>query len=164
MLSLAGVPGIYFHSLVGSRGWKEGVAESGLPRTINREKLTSARLEPELSNVDTLRYRIFRGYLQLLRCRAGCSAFHPNGKQQIVSSNNSIFTVRRTSPADAVSVICLHNVSASFQEVSLDLPSLGFDGSGALEDMLTGTKHHPIAGRTLNLSIRPYEYLWLTAV
>ena len=38
MLSLAGVPGIYFHSLFGSRGWLEGVKETGRNRTINRQK------------------------------------------------------------------------------------------------------------------------------
>jgi sucrose phosphorylase len=37
MLSLIGVPGIYFHSLFGSRGWMEGVKISGHNRTINRE-------------------------------------------------------------------------------------------------------------------------------
>ncbi len=42
MLSLRGVPGIYFHSLFGSRGWPEGVAETGRARTVNREKLSLA--------------------------------------------------------------------------------------------------------------------------
>ncbi len=38
MLSLVGMPGIYFHSLFGSRGWIEGVKQTGHNRTINREK------------------------------------------------------------------------------------------------------------------------------
>jgi sucrose phosphorylase len=38
MLSLVGMPGIYFHSLFGSRGWLEGVGQTGRNRTINREK------------------------------------------------------------------------------------------------------------------------------
>ena len=38
MLALVGVPGIYFHSLFGSRGWREGVDLTGRNRTINRQK------------------------------------------------------------------------------------------------------------------------------
>jgi sucrose phosphorylase len=37
MLSLSGLPGIYFHSMFGSRGWLEGVKQTGHNRTINRE-------------------------------------------------------------------------------------------------------------------------------
>lgn len=164
MLSLAGVPGIYFHSLVGSRGWREGVRLSGKPRRINREKLTKEKLELELSNVDTLRYGVFQGYLRLLRSRAGCLAFHPNGKQQIVHSDNSTFIVIRTSPVDGSRAICLHNVSDSFLEITLDLRSFGIDGAGAFRDMLTNKEHYQIDRSTLNLSIRPYDYLWLTSL
>jgi len=45
MLSLVGVPGIYFHSLFGSRGWLEGVRQTGHNRTINREKLQFDKLQ-----------------------------------------------------------------------------------------------------------------------
>ncbi|MEW6650048.1 MAG: alpha-amylase family glycosyl hydrolase, partial [Chloroflexota bacterium] len=38
LLSLAGLPAIYVHSLLGSRGWIEGVARTGMNRSINREK------------------------------------------------------------------------------------------------------------------------------
>ena len=36
MLMLKGIPGIYFHSLMGSRNYYQGVEESGHARTINR--------------------------------------------------------------------------------------------------------------------------------
>ncbi|MEM9423145.1 MAG: alpha-amylase family glycosyl hydrolase, partial [Pseudomonadota bacterium] len=39
MLTLQGVPGIYFHSLFGSENWIDGIAETGQKRSINREKL-----------------------------------------------------------------------------------------------------------------------------
>ena len=42
MLALAGVPGIYVHSLIGSENWQDGVAQTGANRTINREKLEFA--------------------------------------------------------------------------------------------------------------------------
>ena len=39
ILAMPGVPGIYFHSLVGSKNYHDGVKHSGINRTINREKL-----------------------------------------------------------------------------------------------------------------------------
>ena len=45
LLSLAGVPGIYVHSLFGSRNWHEGVAQTGRNRTINRRKFERRELE-----------------------------------------------------------------------------------------------------------------------
>ena len=50
MLALAGVPGIYFHSLFGSRGWPEGVAQSGHKRAINRQKIDRAEVERALND------------------------------------------------------------------------------------------------------------------
>lgn len=38
MLSLAGVPGIYFHSLFGARNCYKCVEQTGRARSINREK------------------------------------------------------------------------------------------------------------------------------
>jgi sucrose phosphorylase len=43
MLAMVGVPGIYLHSLFGSRNYAAGVAETGRNRTINREKHRCSR-------------------------------------------------------------------------------------------------------------------------
>ena len=47
--SLAGIPGIYFHSLFGSRGDLEGAKTSGIPRRINRQKFPLDALEEAFS-------------------------------------------------------------------------------------------------------------------
>ena len=61
LLSLQGVPGIYFHSMFGSRGDRAGAEASGIPRRINREKLDRVRLEEELSQARlTARLRLAR--------------------------------------------------------------------------------------------------------
>ena len=70
MLALAGVPGIYFHSLFGSRGWPEGVAQTGHNRTINRQKLARADLDAELADPGSRRAQVFGRYRGLLRARA----------------------------------------------------------------------------------------------
>ncbi|HEC34752.1 MAG TPA: sugar phosphorylase, partial [Chloroflexi bacterium] len=84
MLSLAGVPGIYVHSLFGSRSYHAGVQQTGHYRSINREKLRREDLERELAAPTSLRHQVFYPYCHLVRTRAGHPAFHPNGLQQIL--------------------------------------------------------------------------------
>ncbi len=50
MLALAGMPGIYIHSLVGSSNNHAGVAETGRARTINRQKWQRDELQARLDD------------------------------------------------------------------------------------------------------------------
>lgn len=112
MLSIVGMPGIYFHSLFGSRGWHEGVTQTGRNRTINREKLRFDELQNELADETSLRSKVFRQFLKLLKQRASTSAFHPHGKQVIHDLHPSVFAVERISPDGRSRMLCLHNVSS----------------------------------------------------
>ena len=111
MLSLVGVPGIYFHSLFGSRGWHEGVKQTGRNRTINREKLQFNEIQKELSDENSLRTKVFTKYSQLLKQRNSSPAFHPHGKQKVLDIHPSVFALERISPNGNSRTLCLHNVS-----------------------------------------------------
>ena len=95
MLALIGVPGIYFHSLFGSRSWPAGVEHTGRNRTINRQKCARAEFEEELANPDSLRAQVFKRYRQLLDVRSRSAAFHPHGHQQVLDLHPAIFAQRR---------------------------------------------------------------------
>ena len=112
MLSLLGVPGIYFQSLFGSRGWIEGVRQTGRNRTINREKLQLEQLQSELADENSLRAKVFTRYCQLLKARSASPAFHPHGTQKILDLHPSVFAVERISPDGETRMLCLHNISA----------------------------------------------------
>ncbi|MGD9048724.1 MAG: sugar phosphorylase, partial [Anaerolineae bacterium] len=62
MLSLAGIPGIYIHSLIGSQSWHQGLAQTGRNRTINRQKLDRTVLEQQIGDPHSLRHQVFRAY------------------------------------------------------------------------------------------------------
>ncbi|MBI3166567.1 MAG: sugar phosphorylase [Chloroflexi bacterium] len=111
MLSLIGVPGIYFHSLFGSCGWIEGVKQTGRNRTINREKLQFDELQGQLADKNSLRYKVFTRYSQLLNTRSASSAFDPHGTQVIHDLHPAVFAVERISPDGKSRRLCLHNVS-----------------------------------------------------
>ena len=157
MLSFVGVPGIYFHSLFGSRGWPEGVNLTGRNRTINRQKLDLATLENELVDPSSLRHRAFRRYVRLLRARRASPAFHPHGVQKVLDCGEAIFALLRVSPDGSQRVLCLHNVSDQSQNLTMkendDIP---FDG---WTDLIT---NEPIRDSLDgNVVLRPYQTLWL---
>ena len=150
MLSLVGVPGIYFHSLFGSRSWHEGVEETGRNRTINRQKFDLADLEQELSDPASLRHQVFSRYEELLRARSHSAAFHPHGSQQVLDHGDGIFTLLRRSPDGSQQVLCLHNVSDQTQNVLLNERKEWID--------LFTNEARP--SRT-PLALKPYQTLWL---
>jgi glycosidase len=117
MLSLQGVPGIYFHSLFGSRSWNDGVKIIKTNRAINREKLSRLDLEKLLADPVSLRSQVFQRYCQLLALRSSSSAFHPQGAQKILHMGPGVFAVSRTSPDGAQHALCLQNITAQSQTV-----------------------------------------------
>lgn len=161
LLALAGVPGIYFHSLVGSRGWPEGVAQTGQNRTINRQKLPAAELEQALASPDTLRYAVFTRYRRLLAARAASPAFHPQGAQAVIDLSAGVFGLLRQAPGSGAAVLALQNVTAHPQAVALDqlVWPPATPGGGQLTDLITGRRFdvQPAAP----LFLQPYETLWL---
>jgi sucrose phosphorylase len=115
MLSLQGLPGIYFHSLFGSRNWSEGVDVTHNNRSINRQKLERTKLEEELVNRNTLRSQVFARFQRLLSQRAASDAFHPQGGQKILDMGREVFAVLRSSRSSCRQMLCLQNVTAQKQ-------------------------------------------------
>lgn len=160
MLSMRGVPGIYFHSLFGSRNWEEGVEMTSRYRTINREKLQRSVLETELDDTTSLRHHIFYGYLDMLTKRRNCKAFHPRGRQIVLTDHDAIFGLVRISPDEQNRALCLHNVSNQTQTIHIDLQPLTLGGIDTFKDLLSGDTY-PLEGRSLNLTMEPFQVLWL---
>ena len=156
MLALRGVPGIYFHSLFGSKNWHEGVQQTGRNRSINREKLQGASLERELADEGSLRQRVFKAYSRLLEVRRDEPAFHPNGSQTVLALHPSIFAIRRSTVDGESSVLCLHNVSC--HNIQLFIPRSELHARHITE-LLARSEHPCSAG--LPLDLRPYQVLWL---
>jgi len=159
MLALAGVPGIYFHSLFGSRGWTEGVELTGRSRSINRQKLDRCALEKELQDPASRRSRVFQRFSQMLAARAGSSAFDPYGGQEVFDSGNTIFGLLRLSPDGGQRVVCLHNLASTPQALALDWQGLFKQEPGKLVDLITGRRQQHRPGEAWLMA--PYEVNWL---
>ena len=162
MLSLAGVPGVYVHSLFGSRSYPAGVEQTGRYRSINREKFRRGELERELADPSSLRHQVFYPYLHLIRTRAAHPAFHPNGPQQVLSIHPALFVLLRTASDGDTSLLCIHNVSNAEIPFSANLASLPFPRSGQVRDLITGATFLVDTSGDLSLQVASYQVLWLT--
>lgn len=160
LLAMQGVPGIYFHSLFGSRGWVEGVSETGRVRTINRQKLILSQLEDELNDPRSLRYAIFHGYHHLIEQRKSSPAFHPNGSQRILFYHEGVFCLLRSSIDGSSHVLCLHNVTAEPQEIFIDIGHLPFTKGATLTDLID-QRPIQLPDAKWHLKLEPYQVLWL---
>ncbi|MCA9873104.1 MAG: DUF3459 domain-containing protein, partial [Anaerolineales bacterium] len=153
-LALRGVPGIYFHSLFGSRNWRAGVAATGRYRTINREKLTLDRLNRELETEGGLRRLVFAGYRRLLAARTSHPAFHPMAAQEIVPVQEAVLAIRRGGGNGRRPLLCLHNVSRQPQTIHFKAPS------NRVKDLITD---EAFAGqqKQFTMTMGPYQAMWL---
>jgi len=156
-LVLCGMPAIYIHSLLGSRGWSQGVEQTGHARTINRKKLQLPDVEYQLQDDTSLRSRIFQSYCSLIRLRRNQKAFHPNAAQTILNVGDACFTVLRTSTDEQQTILALHNVTEKDQTVTVGwaLPT-----STIWSDLITD-EPHSITDNELNLKLEPYQFVWL---
>lgn len=111
MMAMPGIPDIYFHSLFGSRGDMAGAHESGVPRRINRQKLSRQDVDRELADPGSLRARVLGGLKALLKRRATSPAFHPAARHEVLDLDPRVFALKRTSDSGRDSVLCLHNLS-----------------------------------------------------
>ncbi|MDD5014893.1 MAG: sugar phosphorylase [Atribacterota bacterium] len=119
ILSLIGIPGIYIHSLFGTKNYLKGVEKTGQKRTINRGKLPYDKLKEDLANSDSGEHKIFTELMRLIHKRKSEKAFHPNGKQEVLFLKRELFSLLRTSPDAKERIIALHNITDNIQELCL---------------------------------------------
>ena len=145
LLSLQGVPGIYYHSLLGSRNDVKGMNESGMPRRINREKLSYEELSTELDDGESFRGVIFTSLRNMLEKRRKCDAFSPYASQDVLNLDEKVFAVKRRGEEKTVTVLV--NVSPA----QVEIKEIGIWG----KDLIKGKKYNSA------FIMEPYETLWI---
>jgi sucrose phosphorylase len=166
MMAMIGVPGIYFHSLFGSRGWPDGVRLTGRNRTINRQKLERSELEMQLDQPGSMRWVIFNGFRRLLSARKATPAFDPFGDQRVLECGAGVFGLLRQDLrlASQTKVICLHNVTPLPQSVGWESfqPGLAdFDQDSSFQVRELISEQEFTIGRNKLLKLDPYQTAWM---
>ena len=153
MLALRGIPGVYFHSLVGASNDHEGVQATGRARSINRCKFDHDVLRDRLADESSAAAQVYHGYRRLLQVRREQPAFHPEAEQRVlnVGDDGVIAFERRGRTGDQRIVVLASVVDRS---VRIDLSRN--PGDPPRRDLLTG---RPVVEARWELG--PYETAWL---
>jgi glycosidase len=158
LLAFRGLPGIYFHSLVGSRGWPQGVRETGRKRTVNRQKLDLRRLAADLAEPRGRRAQIHAGLRRLLQVRRTATAFSPWAAQRVLPARGALFALVRGGDGPEEEVLCIHNVSTRAQPFLCDSWSAA-SSAARVEDLISGQMiDWPQHGK---ITVAPFQSLWL---
>jgi sucrose phosphorylase len=155
MLALRGIPGVYFHSLVGTPNDHAGFRGSGHARRINRRKYKRRELDQILAEPSGVQRRVFDGYRRLLRVRVAQPAFHPDARQQVLeAAEPSVLAFCRTSLDGRQRIVCATNVAAKCQTV--ELPDLS--PHEGVVDLISG---RPPVSTERGLEFLPGQTMWL---
>ncbi|MBF2022199.1 MAG: sugar phosphorylase [Hydrococcus sp. C42_A2020_068] len=158
-LVLRGVPGIYFHGLIGTRNDVETVRKTKFKRDINRQVLQEEDLIIALKDPHS-KLSLLAGELgKLLEVRVKQSAFHPNGKQQIFRLSPDVFIVWRTSPNGDEHILTLTNVTHKICQIEIPLSELGVKECHWYD--LVGRRGWMAQGQNLEVILQPYDVVWL---
>jgi len=157
VLAMPGVPGIYFHSMVGSQNYKDGVKHSGINRTINREKHNIDWLEKELSTLGSLAKTIFDSYKRMISIRINEEAFNPFGEFNFLSLDDRVFTIDKFNIKKTTRILALNNYSN--EKVTITLPK---EIKLPLCDILSSSfSDQSTEKNELTITLEPYQIMWL---
>jgi len=145
MMSMAGVPAFYIHSLTATPNYHEGVAITKHNRTINRRKWQLEELS-EILNADTPQQKVFTTLKKLISLRKKQKAFHPNATQEIINSGSELFAFIRR--AEEQKIVVIANLTK--ERKIFELP----EGVNASFDIISNSE---IKEKVL----KPYQCLWL---
>ncbi|MBG0771852.1 MAG: sugar phosphorylase, partial [Anaerolineaceae bacterium] len=154
LMSLAGVPGIYYHSLFGSRNALDKVQETERSRSINRKKFMADEITALLSEPENIHAKIFHRMVGLLEIRKGQPAFDPYGGQEVLRLDDRVFALKRTSVDETSCVLALVNVSAEVFDLEVDCEK------PELVDLISGERFAVVDGKVRS-QFEPYRALWL---
>lgn len=161
-LVLKGVPGIYLHSLIGTKNDIDSVLSTHSNREINRtvidEELIIQALEDPLSKIS----RINRELGRLIKLRTRFRAFHPQGGQKVLKLAPQVFSLLRTSPEGDQRILSLINISKGV--VRLDIPLSMLETTEIQWLDIVSEMERWAENGVLSVTLQPYDVAWLIPV
>lgn len=157
MLALEGIPGIYIHSLVGTKNDYQRAENSGHNRAINRHQWDYKTLQSELNDETSTHHQVYHRLKSLFNIRSNQSAFHPNATQFTLHLGSQLFGFWRQSMDREQSIFCVSNISNQMQ--TLEMSDLNLIDTENWFDLISGdtfNEKHQI------IELAPYQTVWIT--
>jgi sucrose phosphorylase len=158
MFALEGIPGVYVHSLLGTRNDYQRVEHTKQHRSINRHKWEYAELADVLADPQTTHHAVYTGMVKLLSIRRNQRAFHPNATQFTLHLGDKLFGFWRQSSNRAQNIFCIFNISDQSEE--LHLSELNLSEFTGWIDLISGAELSDLRG---SIILAPYQALWLSS-
>ena len=152
MISLEGIPAIYFNSLFGKSNDEAKYIITGNNRDVNRYKWNYKNISKKLSNKNSKQSIFFQKISNLLSIRRKQKAFHPNASRHNINLGSKIFSFKRISINKKQTVICITNLSSKIQKANLNKIYHNWTN-------LIGSK---IEIKNKLLILKPFETIWLS--
>ncbi|MGB5447104.1 MAG: sugar phosphorylase [Psychromonas sp.] len=157
MFGLEGIPGIYIHSLLGTRNDYEKLQNTQHNRAINRHRWDYESLQEKLSDNSNHHHNVLSTLKNLINIRTRQKAFHPNATQFTLHLNDQLFGFWRQSQDRRQSIFCISNITKDRSELALS--ELNLIATEDWYELITRTK---IATSQLTISLQPYQTVWIS--
>jgi sucrose phosphorylase len=158
-LVLRGVPGIYFHGLIGTRNDIDAVLRTKSKRDINRRVIDVNSLIEDLHDRQSKLSLILEKLGHLLDIRVRHTAFHPSGEQKILFVAPEVFAVLRISPKQDQHILTLTNVANKICQLEIPLSELEVAETQWYD--LVSQRGWTITDDKLVITLQPYDINWL---
>ncbi|WP_448553846.1 alpha-amylase family glycosyl hydrolase [Thalassotalea montiporae] len=157
MLGLEGIPGIYIHSLLGTRNDYEKLKNTHHNRAINRHRWDYEALEQQLADETNPHANVLKQMLTLIDIRTAQKAFHPNATQFTLHLGLNLFGFWRQSQDRRQSIFCITNVTDQLQE--LPISELNLIITERWVDLISGQSFDDL---TQAIELAPYQTVWIS--
>ncbi|KAA3595879.1 MAG: sugar phosphorylase [Candidatus Scalindua sp. AMX11] len=158
-LTLKGVPGIYFHGLIGTLNNHSIVKSTGSKREINREVIDEKEVRKILLDPQSRLTHIRNQLGNILRIRVQYKAFHPNGDQHVLTLSSDTFTVLRVSPDGKQHIVSITNVTN--RSCRIEIPQSGLMVGATRWYDLVSKREWSSVNKNLEILMEPYDIIWL---
>ena len=159
MLSLEGIPGIYIHSMLGTRNDYDRLEHTNHNRHINRHRWDFDELQAQLNDESSSHAKVYTRVTELLSIRKKQKAFHPNATQFTLQLGAKVFGLWRQSIDRKQSIFCLNNISS--KPVTVALSEINLISNEDWVDLITG---QPLESTTGDVTLQPYQSIWVSNV
>lgn len=157
MFALEGIPGIYIHSLLGTKNDNDKFSNSQQNRAINRHRWDYDQLQEKLTDESDHHRIVLDSLKKLLDIRIKQVAFHPNATQFTLHLGLQLFGFWRQSQDRKQSIFCISNISD--KEVELAINSLNIIMTESWFELISGVE---LDMQQEVLTLAPYQTQWIT--
>ena len=159
MLGLEGIPGIYIHSLLGTRNDYEKLKNSNNNRAINRHRWDYDALKSKLSDPDEDHSIVLASMKRLIDIRIKQAAFHPNATQFTLHLGLQLFGFWRQSQDRKQNIFCISNITDN--NIELPLNELNLIITDSWFELISGEE---IKSLDEIINLQPYQTVWISNI